>query len=635
METLLSKLDDVVFDPRIITEDETTSRSIWTSESVALADKGMRDGYRLRDTPYLATIRGYNIRKANISFRYSDDELLILRECMADKVYYANNFGQLKDAQKGWTNIKLRSYQENLLSRYSNNRWNIIMFPRQSGKTTTTIIEIAHYVTFSIDKDCVVIAQSDKVVNEILGKFKEFISKIPYFLQPGCVSVNKNGFVFENGCRLTVGIASESVVQGFSLDLLYVDEFAYIKPSLVNKFWENIYPSLTNNPESRCIITSTPTGRNMFYTMWTNAIKGDSKFVPYRIYWQDVPGRDEKFREDTISIVGITGWLMGFECSFDAQLKSIFTSTIQIKLRDIQQSMTPEMFHIDNQIEWIDKSIVDYNINSDFFVISIDIAEGLEQNASTMKINKIDWSKENKRLEFHNVGTYENNKISVGDYAQFILDTVLLFNQSNIRVVIENNTYGAELFAHIDNLRYNSGSQTSQVLYKYGINKASINKYSTIDNVVFAKFERASKDNDFERGIRWNKTNKPIGVKAFSNLITEGIMHEYHINTIEQYLNFGRQKNGSYMANYGFDDLVMAQVTASYFITINNMYSVDFLTFVENELRERAFDVDEAILLQRAAKKKEEESKFVWRGFTQKRYLPPIKNELEQITLYS
>jgi hypothetical protein len=633
-EGIISRIEDVVYDPRIKVDDATQTRAVWTTESVHLAEQGIKDGYRLKDTPFLATIRGYNIRKSGVPFRYSEDELVVLNKCMTDKVFYANNFGKLKNAENGWSNITLREYQENLLDRYSKNRWNIIMFPRQSGKTTTTIIEIAHFITFNIDKDCVVIAQSDKVVTEILVKIKEFISKIPYFMQPGCVSSNKNGFVFENGCRLTVGIASESVVQGFSLDLLYVDEFAYIKPSMVNKFWENIYPSLTNNPNSRCIITSTPNGRNKFYEMWQAAINGLSKLIPYRIYWQDIPGRDIAFKNDTIAIVGHVGWLMGFECSFDAQLKSIFRTDTQIYLREIQTDIAKndKPFSVLNDIEFISKDIINYNFKEDFFLLGIDIAEGLEQDASTIKINKIDWNTETKRLEYYSIGTYENNYISVDDFAHFILDVILMFNTQNIRVVIESNSLGGELFAHIDNLRYNTHPTTE--LYHVETNKYTYNKYSSIDNTVFAKFLRSNSRDDFDRGIRWNLTNKPVGVKAFSNLISDNILHEYHPKTIEQYLNFGRQKNGTYKANYGHDDLVMAEVDISYFINSNNIYSIDFLKTVESILRERYFDLPDEVIRERERKRHEIKTKFVWRDFTQKYYDTPPISEGERMMLF-
>lgn len=581
-----------IFDPRII--DKNDDRRLWCTQSVELADKGISEGYKLKDYPYLRTVKDAKLRKASLAFDYTHDEIEIIDICASDIYFFSNNFGKLKDEDKGWVNVKLRYYQENLMKFYDDNRWNIVMFPRQSGKTTTTIMKILHFLTFSIEKDCVVVAQSDKVVTEILQKIKHAFEGLPFFLQPGFVSFNKNGFVLDNGCRLSIGVASESVVQGFSLDLLFIDEFAYIANSMVNKFWMNIYPTLSNNPNSRCIITSTPNGRNKFYELWSGAINGMNKFHPYRIYWQDVPRAEglEEFKKATIQAIGIEGWEMGYECSFDTTLKSIFSSPTQKILRENQRKFE-NLWSRDNcflgdlfNIEFIDKNAVDYNIRKDFFLLSIDIGEGLSQDFTTIKIRKIDWNVEKKRLEFTSVGVYKDNEISVEDFAELVMKLSKFFDKNKIRIVVENNNYGGEFFAHIKGLKINEES------------------YSWFDNHIFAKFNRKSKD-DYEYGVRWDAYNKKLAVKTFSNLVTKGILNETHQVTIEEYLNFGKQKGtGSYAAQYGHDDLVMADVTMSWFIKSKDVFSVAFFKEAESYLRELKNDIPIHII-----KKREEEEK--------------------------
>lgn len=613
------KSNKQIFDPRII-DDNTGSKVLWTSESVDLAVKGLTEGYKLRDNPFLKTVRNAKLRKANIPFRYSEDELIVLAECMQDKLFYGNNFGKLKDGAKGWVNITLRDYQENLLNMYTNNRWNLIMFPRQSGKTVTTIIEIAHFLTFNTDKDCVVIAQSDKVVNEILAKLKEFFNGLPFFLQPGFVSFNAKGFVLENGCRLSIGIASESVVQGFSLDLVYIDEAAYIKSSMWGKFWTNIYPTLINNPESRCIITSTPNGRNHFYELWQAAILKMNRFVTYRIYWQDVPGRDEQFRLDTIANIGEVGWLMGFECSFDTQLKSVFGPKAQTVLRELQRAhenaWDPTNYFIGEKygINFVSQECCKYSIRDDFFLLTIDIGEGLGQDYSVLKIKKIDWNIDKKRLEYTTVGVLRNNEIGVDDFAETVAEIITFFDSKKIKVVVENNTYGGEFFQSIKNLRNNE------------------RKYSKLDMNLFAKFYRTSKK-DFEYGIRWNDKNKALGVKSFVTLTTNGIFNEWNPLSIEEYMNFGRTATGTYKASYGHDDTVMPDVTAAYFVKSKNLYSKQFLDYVETELRFKYDDERTEIKAAKEAARKKEEGKHHWRGFTERDSSENLKNQEDVVLM--
>lgn len=561
-----------VFDPRKI--DDATNNYLWTSESVELALDGLAKGYKLKQNPFISNVKDVKLRRANLPFKYSDDEMFVLANIIRDKIWFCDNFGVLKDGDKGWTRIKLRDYQKNLLHRYEINRNNIILFPRQSGKTTTTVLEIVHYILTNIDKDIVVIAQTDTVVSELFTKVKNAIVGLPFFLQPGVVNYRDGDMMtFDNGCRFKCGIASEATVQGFALDFLYIDEFAYIRPTMANKFWGNIYPTLSNNKNSKCIITSTPNGRNLFHTLWINAIAKKNTFVPYKIYWYDVPGRDEEFKRQTIADIGEEYWEMGFELSFDTQLKSIFNTKTQKKLRSMQESMQ-EDWSVDNHpigrifnMSFMNQEKVPYDLKQDWFLLSVDIGEGLDQDDSVIKLKKITYDVDNKRLKYTSVGVFHDNNISVEDFAVLTMDLVRHLDTSKIKLVVENNNYGGEYFNQIKNTRL-----------------LEPEKYAYFDNSIIALFERESKKG-FERGIRWNEYNKKAAVKYLSNLVGNGEIEESHYLSIEQYLNFGKRPNDTYAAQYGHDDLTMADVTMAYFIKCNNMFASSFLKECEYQLR--------------------------------------------------
>jgi len=603
----LGQVNQKVFDPRIITDD-TANIALWTSESVELAKKGIEEGYKLKESPFLKTVKDASLRKGNLPFNYSEDELDILKFVWKDKLFFGNNFIHLKDAEKGWQQIKLRKYQEDLLHSYTDNKWNILMFPRQSGKTTTTVVEIVHFAISNFDKDMVVIAQSELVVDEILKKVKEAFSSLPFFMQPGFIKFNSKGFVLDNGCRLSIGVASESVVQGFSLDFLFIDEFAYIPSIRVQKFWNNIYPALVNNPHSKCIIASTPNGRNKFWELWYGAETKKNKFVTSRIYWYDVPGRDEQFKLDTIANVGIEGWEMGFECSFDTQLRSIFPVKMQKYLRERQRDYKTQWstqnhylgdkFGIEfrSQKDIIDDSGklikgIKYDIKNDYFLIGVDLAEGLGQDNSVLKIRKVEWDIKLKSLKYTVVGIYKNNDISVEDFAEMNMEFFKEFDVNKLRVTVEINNYGGEYFAQIKNIRMNNP------------------KFFGFDNIIFSKFMRNSKD-DYEMGIRWDAANKKVAVKAFSNLVGKELFDESYFEAIEEYLNFGKNANDTYSSQYGHDDLVMADVSISYFIKSNNLYASAYLKDAEWNLRRLCNDEDEESRIAKEEKIKQEESVY-------------------------
>ena len=598
-----------LFDPRIL-DGEKEAQVVWTSETVELAKKGLVQGFQLKANPFLRTVKDVMLRKANIPFKMNDDEEFLFEQAMFDKNFFGNNFISLKDGKFGWQRIKLRNYQEKLISNYTDHRWNIVLFPRQSGKTTTTVIDIVHFLSFNIEKDCVVIAQSERVVMEILAKVKEAFASLPFFMQPGVLRWTKSGCTLDNGCRLFVGVASESVVQGFSLDYVFIDEFAYIPNSRVQKFWNNIYPTLANNPDSKCIIASTPNGRNLFWQLWNGAINGKNKFKTNRVYWTDVPGRDEQFKEDTISNVGLEGWLMGFECSFDTQLSSIFHTRIQRLLRDFQKEAEPtnnkdiESGHwsIHNHwlgeeydIQFIKQEVINYNLFEDYFLIGIDIGEGLGQDATTIKIKKLIWNIDLKRIDYKTIGVYENNQISVEEFAEMTAKIFKFFNSNKLRVTVDLTNYGNEYFAHINKLRL------------YDI------KYSDLDTVIFSKFESNTKK-DYEFGIRWNKMNKKLAVRSFTGLVNKQQFCESHSDTIEEYLNFGKDKNGSYNAQYGHDDLIMADISIAAFVKSNNLYANEFLKTAEFDFRKIHNDLTQEQLILEEKLRKLQKSKIEING---------------------
>lgn len=569
-----------LFDPRIL-EGGKEPQVIWSTETVELARQGLAQGFQLKSNPYLRTVKDVHLRKANLPFQMNEDEEFLFEQAMFDKIFFGNNFISLKDAQYGWQRITMRDYQEDLLHSYTNYRWNIVLFPRQSGKTTTTVVDIVHNLTFNVEKDTVVIAQSDRVVMEILAKVKEAFASMPFFMQPGVLRWTKSGCTLDNGCRLFVGVASESVVQGFSLDYVFIDEFAYIPNSRVQKFWNNIYPTLANNPESKCIIASTPNGRNLFWQLWEGAVNKKNKFKTNRIYWTDVPGRDEAFKEDTISNIGLEGWLMGFECSFDTQLSSIFHTRIQRLLRDLQKEGEPESiekpdsghFSIHNHwigeeydIQFMNQNILKYDLYEDYFLFGIDLGEGLGQDATIIKIKKLVWNTNHKRIDYKTIAVYENNEISVEEFAEITAQLFKFFNPNKIRVSVDLTNYGNEYFAHINKLR----------LYD--------ERFYQLDNVIFARFESNTKK-DYEMGIRWNQQNKKLSVRSFTGLVNKQQFIETHSASIEEYLNFGKNKNGSFNAQYGHDDLIMADISIAAFVKSNNLYANEFFQNAEFDFR--------------------------------------------------
>lgn len=542
-----------VFDPRIkfaTKKQEQEAAVVWSTKSIELAMQAIEEGQGLRISPFLKS--DPNLRKANLLFQYTDEEIAEILKCRKDIVYFAETYVYLK-TENGLKHIKLRPYQKQLLKNYQENRWCITLFPRQSGKTTTTAIFFAWFSIFNTDKNLAVIAQRDQIAAEVFSKIKSIIQYLPFFMKPGCVKFNSGGYHFDNGCTAIYRPASIDALQGYTIDTLFIDEFAYIRNTQARQFWNNVYPTLSSMSNSRVMITSTPNGRNLFYELWSNAIDGKNFFKPLRIDWWEVPGRDEKWRLQEIANLGSeAAFAQQYGLSFDTGVKNSLSADTFHYLNKVSTEFEHDIFKIgtdwDEYFRWSTKWM--YSLRKDWFLISVDIGEGLGGDYSVIKIRKLFLNPDGTVI-MPTIGVFECNTIIVEDFAKVILLMMRRFNPDHVRLIIERNSYGDLLIKDIDSL--------SEHLTNVDIPVET-----------FAKFRRSADNMKMEKGIRLNRGNKKIGVGNWKKLVDDKIFIETDSRTIDQYREFGEDKNGNYKAGVGHDDLVMPDVNAAFYVKSNN-----------------------------------------------------------------
>lgn len=542
-----------VFDPRIkfaTKKQEQEAAVVWSTKSIELAMQAIEEGQGLRISPFLKS--DPNLRKANLLFQYTDEEIAEILKCRKDIVYFAETYVYLK-TENGLKHIKLRPYQKQLLKNYQENRWCITLFPRQSGKTTTTAIFFAWFSIFNTDKNLAVIAQRDQIAAEVFSKIKSIIQYLPFFMKPGCVKFNRGGYHFDNGCTAIYRPASIDALQGYTIDTLFIDEFAYIRNTQARQFWNNVYPTLSSMSNSRVMITSTPNGRNLFYELWSNAIDGKNFFKPLRIDWWEVPGRDEKWRLQEIANLGSeSAFAQQYGLSFDTGVKNSLSAETFHYLNKVSTEFEHDIFKIgtdwDEYFRWSTKWM--YNLRKDWFLISVDIGEGLGGDYSVIKIRKLFLNPDGTVI-MPTIGVFECNTIIVEDFAKVILLMMRRFNPDHTRLIIERNSYGDLLIKDIESLAEHLTNVEIPV-------------------ETFAKFRRSADNMKMEKGIRLNRGNKKVGVGNWKKLVDDKIFIETDSRTIDQYREFGEDKNGNYKAGVGHDDLVMPDVNAAFYVKSNN-----------------------------------------------------------------
>lgn len=422
-----------------------------------------------------------------------------------------------------------------------------------SHNTTTTAIFFTHFSLFNTDKTAAIVAQRDQIAAEVFSKIKSIVLYLPFFLKPGINHINGRGYSFDNGCRGLFRPATIDCLQGYTIDFMFIDEFAYIRNTKAREFWNNAYPTLSSMSNSKVTICSTPNGRNLFYDLWTLAIENKSLFRPFRIEYWEVPGRDEAWVQQEIANLGSkAAFDQQYGLSFDTNVACVLDPESFHFLSKISKEFEPGLFKIgteyDEFFRW--STQWKYSIKNDWWVISIDIGEGLGQDYSVIKFRKM-FLNEDDNIIMPTCGIFESNTIIVEDFAKVILVALAKFNHDKIRVVVERNSYGDLLMKNIESL--------AEHLPKY-----------EIPVETFAKFRRSMDSPKMEKGIRLNSKNKRIGVANWKSLTKDRQFIETDKRSIDQYREFGDAGNGNYKASVGHDDLVMPDVNAAFYIKSNN-----------------------------------------------------------------
>jgi len=236
------------------------------------------------------------VRKANIPFAMKDKEVQEYMKCKMSVHYFAQQYCQIKREDGSIGPMTLRDYQKEIIDLYTKNRFSILMASRQTGKTISAAIVILHYVIFNNDKSVMIVANKGKTVIEIITKIKGIYKLLPFFMKTGVINWNEKSLAFENGCRIQSENRTKEPSIGFTIDFLYLDEFAKVPANIVDAYYGAVVPTVSSVNNSKIIITSTPEGYNLFHKLLIGAEKEDddpekNMYEAMRVYWYQVKGR--------------------------------------------------------------------------------------------------------------------------------------------------------------------------------------------------------------------------------------------------------------------------------------------------------------------------------------------------------
>jgi len=549
----------------------------WSTKKVEQLLASLEEGYKSKTgTPFYEN--NPDLKKGNIVWEYTEHELGELKKCSQDIMYFANNYCTVM-TDEGLQTIVLRDYQEEMLQHFQNSRFSVCLASRQIGKTICSSIFLAWYVTFNFDKNALVLSNKGATTREILDKANVIIDHLPWFMKPGVLKNDVFNRKFDNGCRIVGQATSKKAAIGFTIHLLFMDEFAHIHHSFLDTFYENVYPTISSSKISRVIITSTPNGFNKFYNIWRDASAGNNEYRPFRVDWWQVPGRDEEWMKREVSN-------LGSEEAFNRQYGNQFVASSNLLLsphniKNIQKSKKTFEYHDFYDLDDVDvdyKGLIwhpDVDIDSlkdedRYYVFSIDIAEGNGGDYSVCNIFEIDMMSRSdfekvtspgSFIEFYGLsqlGLFRSNTHSIEDFAKIIYTlNYEIFEAENVKLVIEWNMFGSEFIRRLQTIfpQRNEFDEESVVKFKHR-NDAKTSKF----------------------GLKLKRDNKAIFCQNFKKYLSINKIKIAEENTVYEACTFGKTPSGNYEGQMGNDDLIMTCINVTEFF-----HTLDFSDFVEEK----------------------------------------------------
>ena len=273
-----------------------------------------------------------NLKRANVQQEWTEEQVKEYARCMQDPLYFIQTYVRIVSLDEGLIPFKMYPFQKEMVGTFHKNRFTICKLPRQSGKSTTMISYLLHYSLFNPSVNIAILANKAATARDLLGRLQLAYEHLPKWLQQGVMSWNKGSLELENGSKILASSTSASAVRGGSYNIIFLDEFAYVPSNVAEQFFSSVYPTISSGKSTKVMIVSTPHGMNMFYKLWTDAEEKRNSYIPIEVHWSEVPGRDEKWRKETIANTSEQQFQTEFECEFLGSIDTLITPS---KLRTL------------------------------------------------------------------------------------------------------------------------------------------------------------------------------------------------------------------------------------------------------------------------------------------------------------
>ena len=466
-----------------------------------------------------------NLKATDVKIDWTKEQLEEYAKCSRDPIYFIQKYVKIVSLDKGLVPFELYDFQEEMVRTIHTNRFVIAKLPRQSGKSTTVTAYMLHYILFNQSVNVAILANKLSTARELLSRLKLAYEYLPKWLQQGVLEWNKGSIQLENGSKVLASATSSSAVRGGSYNMIFLDEFAYVPQNVAEEFFSSVYPTISSGQETKVFIVSTPHGMNLYYKLWTDATNQRNSYIPIDVHWSDVPGRDEKWKEETIANTSEEQFRTEFECDF---VGSVHTLISPSKLKTLAYAdpvfKNGEGFKVYAKPE--EKHV---------YVITVDVSRGTGQDYSAFSV--VDISSAPYKL----VATFRNNTMSPMVFPNAVHVAAKQYN--NAHVLVEINDMGGQV---ADILH-------GELEYEYLLSATMRGRKGQVLDGGFG-----SGTSQF--GVRTTEVVKRTGCSILKSLVESDRLIIQDFDMIKELFAFVAKKN-SFEAEVGYnDDLVMTLV---------------------------------------------------------------------------
>ncbi len=490
-----------------------------------------------------------NLFKAHTKQEYTKQQIVEIDKCMNDPVYFIKTYIKIVNIDEGLVPFEMYSFQEKMVRSFDANRFSICKLPRQSGKSTTIIAYLLHQVIFNDNINVAILANKSTTARDLLGRLQLAYENLPTFLQQGVLNWNKGSLELENGSKILAAATSSSAIRGGSFNIIFLDEFAFIPANISEQFFSSVYPTISSGKKSKVMIVSTPHGMNMYYKIWNDAIHKRNDYVPIEVHWSEVPGRDEKWKEETIRNTSEAQFATEFECEFVGSIDTLLNPS---KIRT--------MSHSNPIVSQNGLDMYEQPIKGRDYVITVDVARGTVKDYSAFVVFDV------SQMPYRIVAKYRNNEIKPLLFPHTIERVAKNYN--NAHVCVEVNDVGHQV---ADALQFELEYTNLLMCMMKG----------RAGQILGGGFSKRGA----QLGVRMTKQVKRIGCTNLKTLIEGDKLIINDFNMIEELSTFVR-RGQSWSAEEGSnDDLVMCLVI---FAWISNQRYFKELT--DQDVRARMYE---------------------------------------------